>query len=223
MTRSVSDFTTIAVEELEGKFVSGTNITKKAFKLLKKRFDEFDELIKEADKNIHVIQEDIAMIAAQNLRFTKDFLTAYHAAKEEVRMIRQDLRKLAGKTVDACNNMKKLIEKWDELGNAFIKQTFKFMRQLVEESLETLENAKTRYNKAITSINMASEQLRQFSDKVYNMTDVNTLEHQTWTGLVRATAYSTAGSAHVGLIVADAFGCLGKQFTLIKIPIPILL
>lgn len=209
MPRSVSDFTTNVVEELEGKFVSGTNITKKSIKLLKKKFEEFDELIKEADMNIHVIQEDIATLAAQNLRFTKDFLTDYHAAKEEVRIIRQDLRKLAVKTVSACNKMKKLIENWDEKENVFIKQQFKIMRQLLEESLKTLENAKIRYNKAITSINKATEQLRQFSDKVYNMTDVNTQEYESWTSAVRAAAYTGAGSVHVGLIVADVFGCLG--------------
>ena len=219
MTRSVTGLATNVVEELEDKFVSGTNITKKAIKLLKKKFDEFDALIKEADQNIHVVQQDIASLTTQNLKFTKDFLTDYHTAKEEVRIIRQDLRKLARKTVSACNKMKKLIENWDEKENAFIKQQFKFMRLLLEESLETLENAKIRYNKAITSINKATEQLRLFSEKVYNMTDVNSQEYQQWTSDARAAAYTTAAGVSIGLLVADIFGCLGNQFTLIKIPI----
>jgi prefoldin subunit 5 len=219
MTRSVTGLATNVVEELEDKFVSGTNITKKAIKLLKKKFDEFDALIKEADQNIHVVQQDIASLTTQNLKFTKDFLTDYHTAKEEVRIIRQDLRKLARKTVSACNKMKKLIENWDEKENAFIKEQFKFMRLLLEESLETLENAKIRYNKAITSINKATEQLRLFSEKVYNMTDVNSQEYQQWTSDARAAAYTTAAGVSIGLLVADIFGCLGNQFTLIKIPI----
>lgn len=214
MTRSVTGLATNVVEELEDKFVSGTNITKKAIKLLKKKFDEFDALIKEADQNIHVVQQDIASLTTQNLKFTKDFLTDYHTAKEEVRIIRQDLRKLARKTVSACNKMKKLIENWDEKENAFIKQQFKFMRLLLEESLETLENAKIRYNKAITSINKATEQLRLFSEKVYNMTDVNSQEYQQWTSDARAAAYTTAAGVSIGLLVADIFGCLGLCSTI---------
>jgi hypothetical protein len=156
---------TNTVEELEDKFVSGTNITKNAISLLKDKFNEFDALIQEADQNIHVAQQDIAALTSQNLKFTKDFLTDYHAAKEDVRVIRQDLRKLARKTVSACDKMKKLIENWDEKENAFIKQQFKIMRLLLEESLETLENAKIRYNTAITSNNKATEQLRLFSER----------------------------------------------------------
>jgi prefoldin subunit 5 len=210
MTRSVTGLATNVVEELEDKFVSGTNITKKAISLLKKKFDEFDALIKEADQNIHVVQQDIAALTSQNLKFTKDFLTEYHGAKEEVRVIRQDLRKLARKTVSACNKMKKLIENWDEKKNAFIKQQFKIMRLLLEESLETLENAKIRYNKAITSINKATEQLRLFSEKIKNITDITSRDHESWTNDVRAAAYGSAASAQIGLLVADIFGCLGN-------------
>jgi len=208
MTRSVTGLATNVVEELENKFVSGTNVTKKAINLLKKKFEEFDALLKEADQNIHVVQQDIAVLTTQNLKFTKDFLTDYHAAKEEVRVIRQyDLQKLARKTVSACNKMKKLIEHWDEKENAFIKEQFKIMRWLLEESLETLENAKTRYNNAITSINKAIEQLRLFSEKVYNMTDVNSQEYEQWTNKARSLIGYQGVS--IGLLVADIFGCLG--------------
>ena len=219
MTRSVTGLATNVVEELEDKFVSGTNITKNAISLLKDKFNEFDALIQEADQNIHVVQQDIAALTSQNLKFTKDFLTEYHGAKEEVRVIRQDLRKLARKTVSACDKMKKLIENWDEKENAFIKQQFKIMRLLLEESLETLENAKIRYNTAITSINKATKQLRLFSEKVHKMTDVNSQEYEQWTSDARAAAYTTAGAVSVGLLVADIFGCLGNQFTQIKIRI----
>ena len=105
--------------------------------------------------------------------------------------------------------MKGLIEIWVEKENGLIKQQFKIMRQLLEESLEALENAKLRYNKAITSINKAAEQLRQFSEKVYNMTDVNTQEYEQWTSDVRESG-SLGTGVQIGLIVADILVCFGN-------------
>jgi len=62
------------VEGLESKFVTGTNITKNVIKNLKKKFEEFDALIKEADENIHVVQQDIEKIATKKPQFHQGVL-----------------------------------------------------------------------------------------------------------------------------------------------------
>lgn len=136
-------------------------------------------------------------------------MTEYHIAKVEIRVIRSELRKLAHKTVFSCKSMKTLIEHWDEKENAFVKQQFKLMRKLLEDSLKTLNKARSRYIKAIDSINKATEQLRIFSEKLNKMTDKSSAEHEEWTSKARTIAYTSAGGVSIGLVVADIFGCLG--------------
>jgi len=198
------------VDELENKFVSGSDLTKKAINFLKRKFKDFNELMKKADENILQIQDDLSNITASNLQFTKEFLDMYHEAKQEIREIRQELRKLAIKTVSMCKRINLFAENWDErIGANIFKKQFSAMRLLLTTTLETLKKAKEKYNKAIDAISNATDQLNGFTNKINNMTDEHTTEYKDWTTKVRNAAYLPAGLGSIGLLVGDIFGCLG--------------
>ena len=55
-----------------------------------------------------------------------------------------------------------------------------------------------------------------FTWKLKRLIDVNSVEYQDWTAVVRATAYGTATGVSVGMIIADVFGCLGKYYIYLK-------
>ena len=50
----------------------------------------------------------------------------------------------------------------------------------------------------------------EFTWKLKRLINVESVEYQAWTAVVRATAYGTATGVSVGMIIADVFGCLGK-------------
>jgi hypothetical protein len=53
-----------------------------------------------------------------------------------------------------------------------------------------------------------------FTGKLKRLIDVESVEYQDWTAVVRATAYGAATGVSVGMIVADVFGCLGNTVKL---------
>ena len=55
-----------------------------------------------------------------------------------------------------------------------------------------------------------------FTWKLERLIDVESVEYQDWTAVVRATAYGAATGVSVGMIVADVFGCLGKYYIYLK-------
>ena len=51
----------------------------------------------------------------------------------------------------------------------------------------------------------------KFSKKLMDMGLKTSTEYATWTANIRAASYGTATAVTVGMIIADVFGCLGKQ------------
>ena len=94
-------------------------------------------------------------------------------------------------TEKSCEQFRLLLDDWVKYGDKVYK-----------------ENKENPPNNSTLSL----IEFVDFTWKLKRLIDVESVEYQDWTAVVRATAYGTATGVSVGMIVADVFGCLGKYY-----------
>merc|ERR1712018_1124369 len=93
---------------------------------------------------------ELKTLESDELKFEDNYFPAYNEAKSYLRETRQDLRKLAHRTVADVRDLKILLEALDETNDTiFLKISINRMKDLMIETLETLTEAKEKYNKAV--------------------------------------------------------------------------
>ena len=204
--RDVSDDDTVG--QITGLLEDGGKIPKKAMAMMKSQLKNFDKLLKEADGNIAKIQRELGKIG--EIDITREYLDAYWQAKKELRLARTDLRELALRTTAAVQDIKILMEDWDNQEVSFIEKEFLILKSLIEECLRVLKDAKVKYTNAINEMEKTSNQLFETKTSLSLMLDEKSSEYSSWTEKVRGGTYGSAGLVTVGMIFADIFGCLGN-------------
>merc|ERR1712012_374901 len=122
---------------------------------------------------------------------------------KELRLARTDLRELAIRTTAAVQDIKNLIEYWDDKENAFVQKEFEFLNDLLKESLRVLKEVKPKYNNAITNMEKTTNQLSETKTALSLMLEETSTEYTAWTGKVRLGVYGSAAAVTVGMIVAE--------------------
>jgi len=192
----------------------GAGLSDNATKQIKDAAKKVDEILQEAEKKMLEITEKIGSLGVQSNKITKEAFDKYDAVKKSLRLSRRELRKLADKTRTACEELEDYLAGWDNTVDngdkkEYLKLQLTIMEDLMKESLELLKKAEGNYEQAISDIVAVNGQLRDFHRGIKKMLDTNSEEHEAWAAGVRGGAYGTATSVTIGLIVADALGCLG--------------
>jgi len=195
------------VKQVTSLMTKGSKVSKKAMEQMSKHFKEFDKLLKEADNNIAKIQRELGKVGEVDI--TREYLDAYWQSKKELRLARTDLRELAIRTTAAVQDIKILIEYWDDKESAFVQKEFEFLNDLLKESLRVLKEAKLKYNNAITNMEKTTNQLSETKTALSLMLEETSTEYTAWTEKVRLGVYGSAAAVTAGMIVADIFGCFG--------------
>jgi len=124
------------------------------------------------------IDSGVDLSTLEELKTMDNVFPKFNTAKLYVRETREELRKLAYRTVSDVSDVKPLIEALDEttneaLGALFIKISITRIKELMKVTLVTLEEAKIKYNLAIQDFEnikfifaIKNRELQQFAQKI---------------------------------------------------------
>ena len=202
--RSLSDY----VNQLDA--VLGFNEeTRKVFNNTK-LFDIVSESLLAAEKDILALDVELATLATENTKFKNKYFPEYNKAKRYLRETKQDLRKLAHKTVTDVRDLTFLLSMIDETEDTFfLQRAIEQMKDLMIETLKSLKKARGKYNAAVDTFATLNSAIKIQNLRVKKLTEIGSEEYKDWTAKTRAGVYGAASATTVGLIVADIFGCLG--------------
>jgi len=119
------------------------------------------------------VGSDVDVKTLEELKTMDNVFPKFNLAKSYVKETREELRKLAYRTVIEVSDVKPLIEALDETNGAlFFKISINRMKDLMNKTLVTLEEAKIKYNMAIedfenikAKFQIKNGKLQQFSQK----------------------------------------------------------
>jgi len=156
-----------------------------------------------------------AELETLKIKLNSTYFSTFIDAKSYLRKARQDLRKLADKTLKDVRDAKSLLEALDEINdssdaNLFLELLINTMKDLMIETLDTLKKAKIEYNSAMETFDNLNFEIKTDHQKLERMLDRDSEEYKAWTTKTGAGEINTAigGTAHA-LILADVFGCFG--------------
>merc|ERR1712150_137826 len=168
------------------------------------------KMLLEAEQDILAMQAELRTLETEQIQFGDNYFLAYNEAKSYLRETRQELRKLADRTVKDVRDLKGLLEGLDKTNNStFLKLSINKMRDLMIETLETLKKARGLYNSAVNAFQNLNSSIKIQNKLIQNMVTENTEEYDAWVSKVREEIYGSSAETTTGCIIADAFEALG--------------
>jgi len=173
-------------------------------------FEKISVSLKEAEQNILEMEIELKTLESDELKFEDNYFPAYNEAKSYLRETRQGLRKLAHRTVADVRDLKLLLEDLDKNEDTvFLKTAINRMKDLMIKTLETLTEAKEKYNSAVETFDNLNSAIATHNRKLEKMVNKNSAEYKAWTSKTRGGVYGTIAATTVGCIIADILGALG--------------
>jgi len=178
------------------------------------------KMLLEAEQNILEMNAELKTLETEQIKFKDNYFPAYNEAKSYLRETRQGLRKLARKTVTHVRDSKILLGGFDKNKDPiFLKFTINKVRDLMIETLESLKEAKEKYNSAIETFGNLNHSIKiqnkQLTNLLTNVNDTKALLDSQ--EIIALSSYTTA------IIIADIFGCLGFCSAIVTPTITILM
>merc|ERR1719415_323881 len=176
--------------------------------------------MKDVENKLVALTADIGIINTERIKVTKEAITTYRSIKSTLRVARNELKRLADKTIRTTGDLILYMEAWDsekysaEEQKEYLKEQATILRELVAESKKILGDAKTKYDDSAEKIDIVNSKLETLKTTMDQMLDETSAEHDSWTSSLRAGVYAGAGASTVGFIIADIFGCLGLCSTI---------
>merc|ERR1711953_758906 len=144
------------LDSLPGFAQEGKDILKNS-----KLTDHIAEALKEAEKHIREMDAELKLMESEELQFEDNYFPAYNEAKSYLRGTRQALRKLADKTVKDVRDLKLLLEDLDKTDDTFLLKTaIESMKNLMIDTLKTLEEAVEKYNSALDTFEKLNSSIK---------------------------------------------------------------
>merc|ERR1711872_106235 len=188
----------------------GTNVSSGVLNKAQETFRNLTVWLKEADENIEKLVEEMEEVKLDAKKIQNNFIDKYLKTKTELRRVRQNLRKLAYKTVTASEDIKLLLDAMENNPDPVLQQAqVATMKDLLKETKILLTDANEKYNTAVDILSSLSFDMKQVIEKLDRSITNGTEEYENWTSNFRWGAYGGVGSVAAGLIVADILGCLG--------------
>jgi len=205
----------IIIDQIVDVMNNGTNIQGTIIKNVKITVAKVDQLMKDVENKLIALTNDIGIINSERIKATKEAITTYRSVKSTLRVARNELKRLADKTIRTTGDLILYMEAWDseskesKHSKEYLKEQATILRELVAESKIILGDAKTKYDESADKIDIVNSKLETLKRGMDQMLDENSAEHDKWTAELRGGVYGTAGASTVGFIIADIFGCLG--------------
>merc|ERR1712066_537448 len=174
-----------------------------------KLFETVAESLTEAEQAILQMDSELKLLESEEVQFEDNYFPAYNEAKQYLRESRQNLRKLADRTVKEVKALKTLLKDLDKNEDTvLLKESLDIMKDLMIETLETLKEALGKYNSALVTFENLNSSIGKQNRKLEKMTTKNSAEYKAWTQNLRGGIYGTIATT-TACIIADALGALG--------------
>merc|ERR1712062_659821 len=157
-----------------GKFFLNSSLTEEVIRVLQ-----------EAEQSILKMNAKLKTFETKEIQFNDTYFPKFNKAKSYLRQSRRDLRKLAERTVSDVRDMEIFLGALDETKdssgvNLALKIFLKRMKDLMIETLETLKNAKRKYNSALETFDNLKQQIEGENRKLNKMLDKDSEEYKAW-------------------------------------------
>jgi len=175
-----------------------------------KLFEQVAEALKEAEQAILQMDSELKLLESEEVKFEDNYFPAYNEAKGYLRESRQNLRKLAGRTVNEVRDLKILLKDLDKSKDTvLLTASLERMKDLMIDTLETLKEALGKYNSALVTFENLNSSIEKQNRKLVKMTTKNSAEYDAWIQELRGGIYGTIAGTTTACIIADALGALG--------------
>merc|ERR1711953_1466888 len=163
----------------------------------------------EAEKNILEMQAELKLLETEEMKFEDNYFPKYNEAKRYLRETRQELRELAYRTVTEVRDLKVLLEDLDKTNDPFLlKISIDQMKDLMIEALDTLKEAREKYNTAVQTFEDLNSSIKTQNIQLKKMLIEDSEEYNVWVSKAEASL-KRAIDRTIGFIIADIFGCFG--------------
>lgn len=202
------------VDQFVNHMANGLKLSNETLSEIKKFQNKIDDLKSQIDNKIQAITQEIGLVAAEHMKYSKLAIDAYRNVKSIIRRERNTLFQLADKTERVTEDMIDYMEGWGpEYGKAekksYLLEQMKLLRELIDESKIVLANAKEKYEHASDKMDEIDGHLTDFRRALVRLTDESSDDYYEMAQKVRGGAYGASAGLLVGMIVADVFGCFG--------------
>merc|ERR1711973_481405 len=165
--------------------------------------------LREAEKDFHEINAELRTLGKEGLTAV-DYFPAFIQAKRQLRVTRENVRKLAQRNVNEVRDLKVLVEGLDKSNNTLqLEVSLDRMKDLMKVTLETSKGAHRNYNSALRTLENLSSSIEQQNKKLEQLVTKNSAEYDAWIQELRGGIYGTIAGTTTACIVADALGALG--------------
>jgi len=202
------------VDQFVNHMWKGLKLSNETLGEIKKFQNKIERMKNQIDNKIQAITQEIGLVAAEHMKYSKLAITEYRNVKSIIRRERNSLFKLADKTERVTEDMIIFMEGWGpEYGKAekksFLLEQMKLLRELIDKSKIVLANAEEKYQLASTKMDEIDSHLSDFRRALARLTDEHSAEYDEMAHNIRAGAYGAGAGILAGTILLDIFGCLG--------------
>ena len=154
------------------------------FSTFKNIFEAVNNFLEEAEKNILDMRSEIDNIKYEKLN--GEDISKYHRVKSSLEKVRQDLIKLAHKTVTDVRDLKDILDELDESNDpVLLRLSIENMKDLMDETKKTLEAAKAQYDDAVDTFQSFMSSIQQTNRGLDRNVHLKVRDHDGWKTKVR--------------------------------------
>ena len=148
------------------------------------------ELTEEAQKNMDKMNAQLKSLKSADEKFKAEYYTKFMQAKTEIRYVRNQLKKLASKTMAEVRSLKLLLSDVNRNGDAvLLKISLKKLKDLMTESREILDDSTTKYYKSIRVLDELNSKFQTLKTEVEYTLMHNTAEYDKTSSSIRKKGY----------------------------------
>jgi len=175
--------------------------TPNIFKNGKKIFEVVSNFLEEAEKNILDMRSEIDHIEYEKL--DGEDISRYLRVKSSLDKVRQDLILLGHKTVTDVRDMREILDDLDESNDPILlKASIDNMKDLMDYTKKTLEEAKAKYNAAVDAFRDFMYSIQQRNRGLNGKIYAKNRDHQGWKTIARAGEVAIGAASVAGWYIA---------------------
>ena len=163
------------------------------------------------DETIEYIHEEIKRMTA-----TTTLDNEFYPIRQNLTNTRLGLRRLGGlasETVTMSRAVRIFFASPGRLGNQqALEAQMGVLKAFIDRSIPILQMAEREYRSALKRLKEFEPMMLTLVTQLNRLLDKNSDEHAAYAASLRGGAYGGAAAGTTGMVIADVFGCLGKNF-----------
>ena len=166
-------------------------MSKTVFDAAESRIKDLTKLTEEAQKIMDNMNAQLKSLEQEDKEFKNEYYTKFMQAKTDIRIVRNQLKKLASKTMAVVRSLKLLLSDVDKNGDAMLlKLSLKKLKDFMTESLKILEDSTTNYYNSMKVFDKLNAKFQSLKTEVDYALMKNQAEYENKASDIRTKAYT---------------------------------